>query len=1189
MHCSFFSLRTRATLIAFFVAVPITAVNAQIRPDNSLGSESSIVVPNQSIQGIPSDTPNGTLHDRIDGGAVRGNNLFHSFQEFNIGEGQGVYFSNPNSILNILTRVTGGNPSQILGTLGVLGNANLFFINPAGIVFGPNARLDVGGSFFATTADGILFENGFEFAASNPQAPPLLTINIPIGLNIRSDQPPAILSHQGNLSTPQDLTLNAGNLDLQGQLQAGGNLSLEAQETILIRDRIENPFIAEAGQQLSLTGTTVQILAQNHPESGLFSGGNLLFRSALPVQGSTQYWSGGNFQIEQLDGTLGSLLSPSPTQIRSGGDVRFDSYTGGSLQILAGGSVDLNQIIITDSNQSASVPEAVLLSNGITPVTLNPNTPTVDIRAGTIVNSSRGLTSTLNPSNRADITISNIIFTQPNGLIFLSNQDQPHSSLAGTITLGKIQTLIPPQLNFDSNFTPTVANGSTVIIDSRGEISLTNTIDVSAPFAINLSALPPDFDLTSNLGDFDADLLPSLIPAFRFLGKGGDVTLLAQGNITLNPGSTLESIGVFGGNFVLNTASNLLINNGLITSVTAGEGIGGDIELSAQSMSMTDFGVVLNFTIGLGSGGNINLKAVDTVEILNQGNATRIIEVNNPILSVLTSDFPLTGLATTTFGPGDGGNLTITTDTLSIRNNSQNITGIGTPTLPMSSGNGGNLTINASNRVEVIGNQTNRSIPFQLRTVFSPIIPRENIPIDSIIYTGITTGTTGTGEGGNLDINTRQFIVQDRASVGSTTSNAGKAGSFTVNVGESLELRGFAGLLSGSSASGDGGDLVINAPTAQVILEDGAGIATDTEQSGQAGNLTLNADQVILRSPSNLVASGILTSTDSDSSGSAGNLTLTTRELTLQDQARITASTSGSGAGGTVDITAERLTLRDQAQITVSSDGVGGAGNLNIRSPQIRLENLAALSAETSAGEFGNITLNSQDVQLRRNSQITTNATGESTGGSITINTARLIAIENSDITANAQQAAGGRITINADAVLGTRVRQQPTSASDITASSELGTQFSGTIDFNSEFDSSGFAVDFSQELVDPEALIAQNPCRNQDSQFIITGRGGLPSNPTQEIINPAVTVGLSDQISEVSETSINPNQRRQSAKKVTEQPISSLDIIPARGWVRTENGDVILVGYDPSGFQVQRSNLPSQTCNYSILGEQEK
>ena len=130
---------------------PASAI-AQIIPDGTLGSESSRTVP---------DTVNNLPSDRISGGATRGSNLFHSFREFNIGEGRGAYFENPSGIANIFTRVTGGQSSNILGTLGVQGNANLFLINPKGIVFGPNARLDLRGSFIGSTADSIVFNNGF--------------------------------------------------------------------------------------------------------------------------------------------------------------------------------------------------------------------------------------------------------------------------------------------------------------------------------------------------------------------------------------------------------------------------------------------------------------------------------------------------------------------------------------------------------------------------------------------------------------------------------------------------------------------------------------------------------------------------------------------------------------------------------------------------------------------------------------------------------------------------------------------------------------------------------------------------------------------------------------------------------------------------------------------------------------------
>jgi filamentous hemagglutinin family protein len=146
-----------------------TSVRAQITPDNTLGAESSLVRPDVLI--------NGANGDRIEGGARRGDNLFHSFSQLNINNGQRVYFANPSGVENILTRVTGEQPSNIFGTLGTSGSANLFLLNPNGIVFGSNARLNVGGSFVATTASAVRFGEMGTFSATNPEAPPLLTIN----------------------------------------------------------------------------------------------------------------------------------------------------------------------------------------------------------------------------------------------------------------------------------------------------------------------------------------------------------------------------------------------------------------------------------------------------------------------------------------------------------------------------------------------------------------------------------------------------------------------------------------------------------------------------------------------------------------------------------------------------------------------------------------------------------------------------------------------------------------------------------------------------------------------------------------------------------------------------------------------------------------------------------------------------
>lgn len=158
---------------SFYSTSPLLA---QIIPDQTLGNETSIVTPNMTIKDAPADL--------IEGGAIRENNLFHSFAEFNIPQGNNVYFAHPDGIANIITRVTGNNISEIFGILGVSGTANLFLLNPNGIVFGEDAILDINGSFFATTADSYIFENDFAYSATNSDIPPLLTINIPVGMGI---------------------------------------------------------------------------------------------------------------------------------------------------------------------------------------------------------------------------------------------------------------------------------------------------------------------------------------------------------------------------------------------------------------------------------------------------------------------------------------------------------------------------------------------------------------------------------------------------------------------------------------------------------------------------------------------------------------------------------------------------------------------------------------------------------------------------------------------------------------------------------------------------------------------------------------------------------------------------------------------------------------------------------------------
>lgn len=180
----------------------------------------------QSIQtdGTTTTRPESCSGDcTITDGLQQGNNLFHSFERFNVDSGARVLFED-SGVTNILGRVTGNEVSEILGTLGVTGgDANLFLINPNGIIFGKNSSLNVNGSFLATTADAVRFGEQGLFETSDNQIP-LLTVN-----------PSALVFVDGNRGNIVNRSSEISSL-VDSSAGEGGDIILKAQAILAYDD-----------------------------------------------------------------------------------------------------------------------------------------------------------------------------------------------------------------------------------------------------------------------------------------------------------------------------------------------------------------------------------------------------------------------------------------------------------------------------------------------------------------------------------------------------------------------------------------------------------------------------------------------------------------------------------------------------------------------------------------------------------------------------------------------------------------------------------------------------------------------------------------------------------------------------------------------------------------------------------------
>ncbi|MBD2774494.1 filamentous hemagglutinin N-terminal domain-containing protein [Iningainema tapete] len=692
---------------------------AQITPDTTLPNNSQVIL--QDNMRI------------IEGGTQAGHNLFHSFQEFSVPTGSTAFFNNAQDIQNIISRVTGSSASNIDGLISANGTANLFLLNPKGMIFGRNASLNIGGSFVVSTASSLNFADGTQFSTTVTQSPPLLTISVPVGLQFGPT--PAAIQVQGNGKGTRTTT------DL-----------IDTNEALRVQP---NQTLALVGGDIKLLGGTLKT-AGGRIELGSVAGSSLV--NLTPTA------KGWTFGYESVP-TFGDIqLSQQATVDASG--------AGGNVQV-QGKRLTLqesSQIEVSTLGEGAagalsvSTSELVELTGstayGQFPTSLSANTQgtgkagnvTINTQQLLISNGAEVSTGTLGSGDGGSL---NVNASQSVQLIGTSRDGQffPVSLFTGTQGTGKAGnvTINTQQL--------LISDGALVFTGSIGEGD-GGSLSVNASQSIQLIGTSAD-------GRFPSGLIAST----QGTGKAGDLRITTQqllisdgaqiftgtngsgdgGSLNVNASQSVQLIG---------TSANGQFLSGLFAN-TLGVGKAGDLTITTPVLQVLDGAQIITGTNGSGDGGSLNVNASQSVQLI--GTSTN-------------GQFP-TGLFANTQGTGKAGDLTINTQQLLISNGALVFTG------SSGEGVGGDVDITASDlRLDngLITAQTFSGNGGNLKlNITNLLLMRRGSRIST------TAGTEQKpGDSGNITINAPSgFIVAAKGENSDITANAftGQGGKVTIN------------------------------------------------------------------------------------------------------------------------------------------------------------------------------------------------------------------------------------------------------------------------------------------------------------------------------------------------------------------------------------------------------------------------
>ena len=843
---------------------------AQIVPDDTLPSN-TVVSPNENISEITE-------------GTTVGDNLFHSFSQFSIPTGDTAWFDNAVNIENIIGRVTGSSISNIDGLIRANGEANLFLINPNGIIFGENAALDIGGSFIGSTADNIQFTDG-EFSAANPKAPPLLKINMPVGLQYGSEAGDITVEGDGHNAffdfdafTVGRFERNRGlevapenTLGLIGKnvLLDGGNLTAEA-------GNIELGSVAEAG---NVTITKNELgFTFNYGE--LTRGQvDLVNQASIDVSGN----GSGNIQIYGDEVNL------------SDGSAIFAETEGDTVGGLT--SINANQLNITGTDPDLFLPSSIWseVYFGATEDGGSVSIATEDLRleAGGQIN-----VNTLDLGNAGSLTVraDNVeVIGESEGGDFISGL----FAQADIFQTGRGGDVL---LETDS-----------LLVRDGGQISTTTFGEGSAG---NLTVEADDIQLigTSEFAD------SGLFTATEGEGNGGDLTLQAN-SLSVSNGAQIVNNAFSNGDagMLSITAKQIELagvsefaDSGLFTA-TEGEGNGGDLMIQTDSLLVSNGARIISTAFSDGDAGTLNITAKDFVisggaqiaaDTFGSGNAGTLNITAKNIELFGASEFGASGIFGTALeGTGDGGDLNINTDELSIQDGA---------TISASNffsrsngepgqGKAGNINIKA-NSVQI----DNESDFASSITASTNNGGGGNISLDikaDITLNNnseISADTRGAGKGGNIDLTASSFSINNQARVSVDSNSLGNAGNINLDVNQ---LEANQGMITATSINSGGGDISLT--TDFIDLQNNSEISTSVfNGTGGGGNINIASNYLLARNNSDIRANAV--------AGDGGNISITSDVVLLDFDSEIDAS-SEFGLDGVIDIN----TLETDKQIVV--------------------------------------------------------------------------------------------------------------------------------------------------------------------------------------------------------------------------------------------------------------------------------